>query len=675
MAAITSTGIGSGLDVESLVARLVAAERQPLQTRLDVREARLQAQLSAIGSIKGALSAFQAAVGKLTNADSLRLPKVSVGTSAVLSASATAEAVAGKHSIDVTRLATAHSLASTAFASKTAPIASGDAGVGTLTFRFGTTTYDAGTDTYSGFQLNADRPVKTVAIGAANNSLEGIRDAVNAAGIGLQASIVQDASGYRLVFAATDTGAANSLEITASEGPTGDGDDAAGLSALSFRAGATHLEQARAAQNAAVSINGLEVSSASNTLVNTLEGITLNLIATGTSTLEIAPDRGAAGKAVDDFIAAYNQIFDTLRGLSRYDPETRQAAPLTGDALVRGTLSRLRGITAAALGPEAGDYRALADIGIKTNPQTGRLEKDAKRLQAVLDADPGAIGRVFAVTGQTTDNLVRYVQAGTVAKAGSYGLEVTRLASQGQMVGTAIGSVTIVAGTNDSFGITVDGTTTDTITLTPGTYSGATLAAELQTRINGDTALQKAGIAIAVTFDTDHLVLGSQRYGSNSRVSAATGSAVADLGLATAVSTAGEDVAGTLGGQAALGSGQRLTGTGAAEGIEVDILGGALGARGVVNFSRGFATQVKSLVDELLGRSGGIGARTTGIQARIDAIGDQRERLVARMAEVERRYREQFTVLDGLVGRLQATTSFLAQQLASLPGVGGGPQK
>ncbi|HEX4880861.1 MAG TPA: flagellar filament capping protein FliD [Porticoccaceae bacterium] len=671
MATITSSGIGSGLDVESLVARLVAAERQPVQTRLDIREARLQAQLSAVGSIKGALSAFQTAVSRLATTDSLRLPKASVGTSAVLSASATAEAIAGKHSIDVTRLATAHSLASTAFASKTAPIASGDAGVGTLTFRFGTTSYDAGTDTYSGFQLNADRPVKTVAISAANNSLEGIRDAVNAAGIGVQASIVQDASGYRLVFAATDTGAANSLEITASEGPTGDGDDALGLSALSFRAGATHLEQARAAQNAALSVNGLAVSSASNTLVNTLEGVTLNLAATGTTTLEIAPDRGAAGKAVDDFIAAYNQIFDTLRGLSRYDPETRQAAPLTGDALVRGTLGRLRAITAAALGPEAGAYRALADIGIKTNPQTGRLEKDATRLQAVLDADPEAVGRVFAVTGQTTDNLVRYVQAGTAAKAGSYGLEVTRLATQGLMTGTAIGSVTIVAGTNDSLGIAVDGVATGVIALTPGTYSGAALAAELQTRINGDSALQKAGVAVAVTFATDHLVIASQRHGSSSRVTTATGSAAADLGLAAAVSTTGEDVAGTLGGQVALGSGQRLTGTGAAEGIELDILGGALGARGVVNFTRGFATQAKSLVDELLGRSGGIGARTTGIQARIDDIGEQREELSERMAEIERRYREQFTALDGLVSRLQATTNFLNQQLANLPGVGG----
>ncbi|MFZ2209239.1 MAG: flagellar filament capping protein FliD [Porticoccaceae bacterium] len=673
MVAITSSGVGSGIDIESLISKLVAAEGQPVQNRLDRSEARLQAQLSALGTFQGAVAAFRGAVGGFTAASVFQNSAITSSDATKIAATATGTVTPGSYSVDVAGLATAHSLASAAFASKTEPVAAGAAGIGTLTFRFGTTTHDPDADTYGGFVPNPEQAVRTVAIDAANNSLQGIRDAVNDAGIGVSASIINDGSGFRLVFAAAPTGAANSLEISVAEsgGGAGVNADATGLSRFAFNSSATNMAQTRAAQNASLSVNGLAISSANNKLTDVVEGLTLDLVAVGSATISAAQDNSGATKAVDAFINAYNKFIDTVQSLTRYDPATRQASVFTGDSMVTGAAARLHALVTEAVPGITGAYDSLAAIGIKTDPATGKLTKDSVRFNAALNAGSDVVGRLFAMTGKSSDALVRYTGAGAATAAGDYAVEVTRLATQGRLEGsTAPGPFTISAATNDSFNLAVDGVASGTITLSPGTYSGAELATALQTRINGDTRLNanSAGVAVTVTFDTDHFVIRSNRYGSASQVTVASGTAATALGLAAGTATAGLDVAGTIGGNPATGSGRALTGAGAAEGLVVEVQGGPVGARGTLTFARGIADRTNHFVESLLGAQDAIATRTKGIQTRIGAVGDQRTQLNAKLQHLQDRYRAQFTALDALVSKLQNTGNFLTQQLANLPG-------
>jgi len=257
----------------------------------------------------------------------------------------------------------------------------------------------------------------------------------------------------------------------------------------------------------------------------------------------------------------------------------------------------------------------------------------------------------------------------------SHAINISQIATQGQLIGAAAGFPLDIDDDNDALTIKVDGVTSNSISLTQGTYaSGADLAAELQARINGDAALAAAGAKVTVEFNTDHFEITSDRYGSASTVeiTAIDTNTTAELGFSVATGTGGVDVAGTIAGVAATGSGQILTGAAGsdAEGLKIEIRGGATGDRGTVDFSQGIAYQLNTMITNFLEADGSLDSRTDGIQDRIDDIDDQREALDFRMELLEARYRAQFNALDGLLAQLQTTSDFLTQQLASLPEAG-----
>jgi len=225
---------------------------------------------------------------------------------------------------------------------------------------------------------------------------------------------------------------------------------------------------------------------------------------------------------------------------------------------------------------------------------------------------------------------------------------------------------------NDNFTIKVDNVTSGSLSITQGTYAdGESLAAELQARINGDATLAAAGARVNVTYNADHFEITSEEYGSGSNLEivAVDTNTTAQLGFSVGAGTGGVDVAGSIGGVPALGTGQTLTGatsTGA-EGMRLFVDGGALGARGTIDFSRGVSDQLNSLLTNFLQEDGILDARTDGIENRVGEIEDAREVLDRRMETLEISLRARFTVLDTLLSQLQNTSSFLTQQLASLP--------
>ena len=215
---ISSSGVGSGLNVNSIVAQLMAAESAPLNA-LNTKEATYQAQLSAFGTLKGSISSFQTAMQGLTLSKFQTLTASSANTS-VYAASASATAQVGSYAVEVQQLAASQKLASSAFTNVTDTV-----GTGTLTFQFGTTSGGV-------FTANASKSAQVVTIGAANSSLSGVRDAINAAKIGVTASILNNGTGNQLVITSNDTGAANSLKITVSDTTDASNTDNAGLSKL-----------------------------------------------------------------------------------------------------------------------------------------------------------------------------------------------------------------------------------------------------------------------------------------------------------------------------------------------------------------------------------------------------------------------------------------------------------
>ncbi|HET7061743.1 MAG TPA: flagellar filament capping protein FliD, partial [Nitrosospira sp.] len=214
-----------------------------------------------------------------------------------------------------------------------------------------------------------------------------------------------------------------------------------------------------------------------------------------------------------------------------------------------------------------------------------------------------------------------------------------------------------------------DGVAAD-ITLSAGTYASAdALAAEVQTKMNGAPNLAAVNVSVRVSSSGGTLTIGSASYGSSSSVNIIGGNGVASLIGASPVAALGVDVAGTINGVAAIGSGQVLAATpgGAAEGLRVAIKGGTPGARGNVNFSRGYADQLSKFAADLLASDGVISSRMDGMNASIKDIDRRQENLTQRLGEIEARYRTQFTALDTMLSGLNQTSQFLQQQLATLP--------
>jgi len=672
---LTATGIGSGLDIESLVTQLISAERSPVETRLVARESALTAELSGFGSLKSALSTFQDSISNLNKLSSFgQRTTTSSNTDAVV-ASANSTAASGSYSLSVSQLASSHSLASTGYASTSDVV-----GTGTLTIRFGSTNYtspDPGPESYDGFTVNPEKGTATITIDSDNNTLTGVRDAINGAKIGVTAVIVNDESGYRLLIGSDDGGEKNSLEISVTD--TGDNDDldSAGLSALSFNGSATNLAQTVAARDALFTVNGLSIRSSDNRASGVIEGLDITLKdVTGTSpvTVTVAQDRQAVKSAIQSFVSGYNNYISTVNSLTAYDPETGVAGPLQGDFSARSIASQVRrAITDSAEG-FGGSFSSLSELGITTDGD-GKLAINSSRFDAALENAFDDIVGVFAAVGRPSDGTVKYITSTAATAVASHDIDITQMATRGQLSASPSFFPLDIDSENNSLVLSVNGVTSGEILLTQGNYaSGAELADELQARINGDSALANAGALVSVQFIDDHFEITSNNYGSSSTIEVLSvdTNTTAQLGFSTGAGVAGIDVAGTIGGVVASGSGQTLKGAvgSNAEGLQLLIADGSTGPRGAVDFSRGIAYQLNTLITSFLATDGLLDSRTEGIQSRIEGIGDQKEVLDRKMEALELRYRNQFNALDSLLAQLQTTSDFLTQQLASLPGSG-----
>lgn len=667
--AISSPGIGSGLDVNSIVTQLMTVENQPL-TALNNKVASYQAKLSGYGQIKSALSQFQSAVQGLSSPTQFQSVTATLADTTVATASASAGTTAGSYALEVSSLAHAQKLVSAGQASTSVAIGGGTAT--TLTFDFGTIaggTLSSGTYTGASFTSNGAGS-KSITIDASNNSLSGIRDAINSANIGVSATIVNDgsASPYRLVLTDNTTGKANSMKISVSGDTT--------LSSLLSQDPANNTGQALAetvsAQNANFTLDGIAISKSTNTVTDAIQGVTLNLAKTNVgspTSLTLAQDTGSVTNAVNAFVKAYNNITQTLASATAYDPTTKQAALFNGDTSVSLMQNQIRNVLSAPVAGGSSAFTQLSQIGVSFQ-KDGTLAVDSTKLQSAVTNHFSDIAGLFAAVGKTSDSLVGYSSAGALTAPGAYSVNVSQLATQGNTTASAAAGLTITTGVNDTLQVLVDGVTAN-VTLAQGSYaSAAALATQIQSQINGASAFSSLGSTVTVTQSAGVLKITSNRYGSASVADITGGNGQANLNFGgAAVVTNGVDTAGTINGVAATGSGQYLTGaTGdASQGLKIQISGGTTGARGTVNYSQGYAYQFNSLANSMLGSDGVISSSTAGINASIQRLNVDQQAMSARLTVIEARYRAQFTALDTMISSMNTTSTFLTQQLANLP--------
>lgn len=370
---ISAPGVGSGLDINSIISQLMAIERQPLQA-LKVKQKLVENQISAYGSLKGALSDFQSAMKGLADLGTVSSYGATSSNESVLSATLSTSAQQGSHSIVVNSLAKVDKLASSSYADANTDIG----GTGTLTL------------TVNGSAMN-------VTVDATTNTLAEIRDAINndSNNPGVTATIINESGGSRLVLTSDDTGAANDINVSFTDDDLNNTDNT-GLSKLFFvgddsaDAFARNISQA---VDASLTVDGFSVSSASNTVTGVIDGVSLNLKAEGTTTLSIASDSTAIEEKAQEFVDAYNNLMDTL------EKYRDKGSELAADTTIRMIERQIKSIMYDGASIAGNPYSHLSHIGLEVD-KYGTMSLDTGRLQDILDEDPAYVSGLFSDSTQ-----------------------------------------------------------------------------------------------------------------------------------------------------------------------------------------------------------------------------------------------------------------------------------
>lgn len=415
---LSSLGVGSGLDAETIVTKLVALERQGIN-QLQTQATTIQSKISAFGKIQSAVSALRDAASKLTSPELWSATKATSGDTAV-AFSATAGAAVGEYSVGVSALAAGQSVLSNYTFPSTA-----------ATLTPGTLTIDVGAWSGTSFTPKSGSTAVNIAIDA-DDTIADIRDKINASNAGVKATIVTDSSGARLVMNSTDTGANSGFRITAVDSDNNNTDDS-GISLLAYdpASSTTGTTLTRAASNASATVNGVTVTSESNTFSDVLTGITMTVskVTNSPVNVTVAQDNETITKAITDFATAYSAVDATLKTNTKYDESTKTSATLQGDATALSLIYQFRGMlgssttassvftTLSAVGLETKSGGALSVNTTKLNNALGNLA-ELKKLFAATDLTGGGADGMATKFRTLADNLLGFEGALTTRTAG-----------------------------------------------------------------------------------------------------------------------------------------------------------------------------------------------------------------------------------------------------------------
>lgn len=634
---VSLSGLVSGVDVQSLITSLSAAYQQPI-TLLQNQEQSYQTSLSAWGTVQSALSTLQSTVSTLQGVTQVNNRTVTLSNSAAVSATVSSDAPLASYSLSNTVLAEAENLYSQDFSSSTNTAV----GTGTLQIQVG-----SGTAT-------------TVTIDNSNDTLTGIAAAINNANAGVSAAVVYDGTGYRLTLTGSNTGAANAFTVSVS-GATG----SLGTLSYSSGTGSSGMTESQAAVNASLEINGLTITSASNTISGAIPGVTLNLLqASGSSTLQVANDSTSFVTSVEAFVSAYNTAMETLNSVTAYasgsssSGSSGTSGPLIGNAGIQGLRTQLMNlISGQALGTVSGSaYTSLGAVGLDL-AQDGSLELDTSLLSSALSDNYQQVTGLFGQVGSASNANVGFVSTTDDTQPGTYAVDIVSPATQATLVAA---SAVPSGGLSSAENLTI---TSGGTSVTVGLASGATINT-IVANINA-TLSQKGLTGITASNDNGSLEFQTTGYGSSQsfNVVSDTAASSGSTGIGTTALTAtGTDVVGTINGQTASGSGQTLTATGpgAALGLEINVAGESTGGLGTVTVSQGLYQQMNSVLSQALNTTTGfVAAATSGLNSTITGINQQITQLQTSAAAQTALLEQQFEAMQVQVEQLQSVGQYL----------------
>jgi flagellar hook-associated protein 2 len=666
MASVTSdlrfSGLGSGIDSSKIIDGLTSINQQRI-SQLQSRKVTFQQQQATFSSLQSQLLSLQGKLGTLSRSvgGAFEGRKATISDETLATAAASSSAQTGTFSLRVEALAQAQQLASQqGFTDVTAGIKEG-----TLAIKVGT-----GTTT-------------TVTINSTNNTLEGLVNTINNSGADVKASIVKDgtATPFRLLLTSTKTGAANTITLT-NNLTTGSG------SSIDIN------QTVQAASDSQVRLGtgagAIVANSATNQVSDLIAGVTLNLQQadpTKTITLSVTNDTAAAKTAVEDFVESFNDVIDFIDDRDNFDTATQQAGILLGNRDIQDLRNELERVVSGTVPNVNSKANNINSVGITFNAE-GKLEVNTARLDDALNGkiegvSASDVKRLFAVTGSSTNPGVSFLLAGNATEATAANapveVNVTQAARRAAITGTSAlaGSITITS-SNNNFVIRLNGITSTVISLPPGSYTGATLAAAIQSAINADPNLLANDVQ--VNLDVNRLRISSQIFGAASNVSFTSGTAIgasSPLGFLGSETSTGLDVAGTfkVNGvtEATTGIGQILSGNSGnakTDGLQVRVTleDGAIAGNPDANVtvSKGIASRLNEVlnrfVDPASGRFKTIDDTFTRNIENIDnSVTKQNELLEQKKEQLV----SQFAAMESAVSRLKNMGDQLSSQLGS----------
>ena len=758
-------GLASNLNTTEIIDAIIKAERQPA-TILEEQQVSKTQEITTFKALAAKLLALQTSIGALNNQKNFSQASISVSNESILSATAQAAVGAGMYTLNVLSLARNHQIASQGFDQATQSVF----GTGTISLALG------------------NKAPTQITIDEENNSLIGIKDAINDARLGITATIINDGSSsnpYRLILTGNETGVQNKISVSGSlsggldldfetvsfdvpetdgfsidatsqvslgataayTGTTNktftftiagsgaqtvgvgnitigwtDGTDSGSIVVsqadteiigpeglkLSFADGtlvggdtftvSTFAPLLQEAADAKVSIGSSEggaspiiIHSGTNSVQDAIPGLTLDLKAVTTAesgpvTIKTGHDTAAITKLVNNFITAYNDVTEFIDDQNSFDPETEKGGVLMGDITLRTIQARLARLISTPVKGLDRTMNALSAIGIRTGFDGKLALKSPSKLTEAMNEDYTTVMRLFTNSGVSDVYGLRFLSMGPAVKGGeSFDVDITRAATKGYLQGGILSNpaLTMITLTdaNNRIKIKVDGRVSDDIILTARSYSSSTdLVREIQTRIDDDARVGHLGVAVdwvETEAGEGYLKLTSSTYGSASRIetiSSVSNPAYAYLNLAGASTVAGLDVAGTINGEAATGQGLILTGdsdneTTAGLQLEVTLTVEQLaeGIEGTISVTRGIASIVKEMVDNVTKSGDGIvdtkikslDKQVANIQKQVKAFD---ERLAIRRETLARDFME----MEIALSQFQTQSSFLDSQLANI---------
>ncbi|MCG9895623.1 MAG: flagellar filament capping protein FliD [Fimbriimonadaceae bacterium] len=629
---ITFSGLSSGIDVNGIVTQLMNLERRSV-TRLQVQRQSIEADRLVYDNLRSNLATFTGSLSSLALPSAFATFSGASSEEDVATVTASSGASPGTYSLDVRKLAQSHKISSTAQADTSSAL--------NLT----------GTFSVNGKEVTVE----------AGDSLATIAGRINSADAGVTASLINGGTGKAfLTLTAKESGASNAITVA----------DVSGGALAGLGSFGTTIT---AAQDAEYRLDGLELTSSTNSITDVVPGATITLKkaaldGSAVSTLTVSQDTGAFKNKVKDLVNAYNSVVGFIRDNSRFDTDTYESGPLFGDATAAQVESALN---AALFGTkETGTFRNVTQIGFGID-EDGKITLDESALDKAITTDSEAVRDLLAPSGESANPSLRFISASIASKSSigsGYDVNITQAATKSTGSAGTIQTSNSTGGETLTFGGTLFNNRDILLTVAGGS------AADLVQQINNDSRLKDA---ITASLDGDgRLTFTANRFGAASAFTVLSDQAAASdnsgIGTTGATVTAGLDVAGTINGEAATGNGQFLmgqTGNATTEGLQIMYTGNTVGNVGTFRFNSGLANTLNRAAQTFTDSVNGIlTASNRSFQNQIEDMDTRIAALNESLVVKEADLRARFTRMEEAITRSQSQGSQFASFISGLQG-------